>query len=28
MKEMRKAIENDRFKAFQEQFYAKREITG
>ncbi|MEA3385566.1 MAG: tRNA guanosine(34) transglycosylase Tgt [Thermodesulfobacteriota bacterium] len=27
MKEMRKAIENDRFEAFHEQFYAKREIT-
>jgi queuine/archaeosine tRNA-ribosyltransferase len=28
MEEMREAIEKDRFEAFQEQFYSKREITG
>ena len=27
MKEMREAIEKDRFEAFQEKFYSKREIT-
>ena len=28
MKEMREAIEKDRFEAFKQEFYSKREITG
>jgi queuine tRNA-ribosyltransferase len=28
MKEMRKAIDKDRFETFKKEFYSKREITG